>query len=377
MTYLAKIAHLSSVHARNDTRIFTKMCISTVSSGFSVYLVVADGKGNETKSNIDIIDVGVSNGRLDRIFNATRRVFKKALELDADVYHLHDPELIPVGLKLKKQGKVVIFDSHEDVGKQILCKPYLNRYVGKIFSLFYGVFERYACSKIDAVVAATPFIRDKFSRTNKRTININNYPIISELSNSVRWSEKEKEVLYVGAIARIRGIEEIVSALEYTEGIRLNLAGSFCGNDFEKNIRKKTSWGKVNELGFLSRDKVHDVLARSIAGLVTLHPTINYLDSLPVKMFEYMAAGIPVVASNFPLWEKIINESKCGVCVDPLNPKEIADKIQYLVDHPVEAEEMGRNGRKAVADKYSWAMEEKKLISLYNGLIPLRDSGAN
>ena len=120
--------------------------------------------------------------------------------------------------------------------------------------------------------------------------------------------------------------------------------------------------------GFLNRHEVNAVLAKSRAGLVTLHPIINYIDALPVKMFEYMAAGIPVIASNFPLWREIIEGNKCGLCVDPMNSKEIGKAIKYLKDNPKEAEDMGKNGRKAVEDKYNWPLEEKKLLDLYKRL---------
>ncbi len=111
------------------------------------------------------------------------------------------------------------------------------------------------------------------------------------------------------------------------------------------------------------------VLAHSVAGLVTLHPIINYIDALPVKMFEYMVAGIPVIASNFPLWRGIIEGNQCGLCVDPLNPSEIAKAIDYILTHPAEAQRMGENGLRAVKEKYNWDIEEKKLLALYGQLL--------
>ena len=129
------------------------------------------------------------------------------------------------------------------------------------------------------------------------------------------------------------------------------------------------SWEKIDALGYLDRKAVRDVLARSMAGLVTLHPIVNYIDALPVKMFEYMVAGIPVIASNFPLWREIIEGNKCGLCVDPLNPSEIAKAIDYILTHPEEAQRMGENGLKAVKEQYNWSVEEKKLLALYEQLL--------
>jgi len=109
-----------------------------------------------------------------------------------------------------------------------------------------------------------------------------------------------------------------------------------------------------------------------MAGLVTLHPIVNYIDALPVKMFEYMVAGIPVIASNFSLWREIIEGNKCGLCVDPLNPSEIAKAIDYIMTHPAEAQQMGKNGLRAVQEQYNWDIEEKKLLALYEQLLKQR-----
>lgn len=367
---MSRVVHLTSAHPRDDVRIFLKECSSLSAHGHEVFLVVADGRGGEVLNGVNIVDIGLPTGRIDRMLKVTRRAFSKALELDADTYHLHDPELLPTGLKLKRLGKTVLFDAHEDVPKQILAKHYLQPWVRHVLSWGFAHFERYACKCFDGVVTATPFIRDKFLQINPRSIDINNFPMIGELESSVIWQDKAQEVCYVGNIAQVRGINELVLAMEHTRtDVRLNLVGGFSEQQVELKVKSYKGWESVNYLGVQDRVGVREVMSRSIAGVVTLHPISNYLDALPIKMFEYMSAGIPVIASDFELWRTIIEDAKCGLCVDPLNPVSISEAIDYLVSQPEEAREMGLNGQRAVLSQYNWAQEEKKLLVFYDEIL--------
>lgn len=361
-----KIAHLTSVHQRHDTRIFLKMCRSLATAGHDVSLIVADGLGDGRREGVHILDVGKSRGRLDRMWGATRRVLAKALELDCDVYHLHDPELLPAGLRLKHRGKRVIFDAHEDLPRQILSKAYLHPAARSAISMTAGTFERFACRQLDAVVAATPTIRDKFRGMGIEAVDINNFPLLGELDAEVSWGQKANEVCYVGGIGAIRGIKEVIAAMALCgSGAWLNLAGGFPEKQVKTEVEASPGWAHVNELGFLSRAQVRETLSRSVAGIVTFLPFPNHIDAQPNKMFEYMSAGLPVIASHFPLWREIIEGSNCGLCVDPLDPAAIAAAIDRLVENPDLARAMGQNGRKAVHARYNWGVEENKLNVLY------------
>jgi glycosyltransferase involved in cell wall biosynthesis len=363
-----KVAHLTSVHPRYDARIFLKMCCSLAIRNFNIYLVVADGRGNEKKNNVNIIDVGSSKTRMQRIFQTTNRIFKQAKTLDADIYHLHDPELLLIGVKLKQLGKKVIFDSHEDVSLQILSKTYLNKKLGWMISKLYSLFEIWACKKIDGVIAATPTIANNFKQKKLKTVDINNYPILDELvSNKNELSDKKNQFCYVGGLTQHRGIQEIIVAIGEVN-TKLILAGNFNDEEFKKTCENINSWNQINAVGFVDRNEIKTILNESIAGLCTLHPILNYIDSLPIKMFEYMAAGIPVISSDFKLWREIIEENNCGICVNPKSSESITEALIYLKENPKEAREMGKNGRRLIEKEYNWSKEENKLYYFYNNI---------
>lgn len=366
-----KICHLTSAHTRYDTRIFVKMCSSLSKKGYDVSLIVADGKGYELKNGVTIIDIGGKTGnRFSRMTRSVYKVYKAALDLNADIYHMHDPELLLVSLLLKRKGKKVIFDAHEDLPIQILSKPYLSPAFAKLISSVAHHYERFLCERIDAVVAATPFIRDKFIKINPVTVDVNNFPKVEEFVNINTFNFFErKSCCYIGGITKVRGIYEIVDAMGLTESNGdLLLAGNFLEKQVEIDVVKLKGWGKVNELGWLDRQEVVNVLGSSFAGLVTLHPIENYKDALPVKMFEYMASGIPVIASNISLWKDIVSADDCGLCVDPYSSQEIANAIDYLSNNLDVAKMMGARGREAVLRQYNWQVEECKLFELYSKL---------
>ena len=106
-------------------------------------------------------------------------------------------------------------------------------------------------------------------------------------------------------------------------------------------------------------------------GVAILAPSENYKESYSTKMFEYMAAGMPVVTSNFPIYKKVVETHACGICVDPLNTQEIARAFEYLMLNDDEANRMGKNGRSAVEKKYNWMIENNKMLNLYEGLLKI------
>lgn len=363
------VFHLSSAHDRMDTRIYYKQCRSLLAAGHRVTLVVCDGKKNETINCINIVGFKKYSRRISRFLVSTFEILQFSIRNRADVYHLHDPELIPAGLVLRLLGRTVVFDAHEDLSLQILNKPYASHMILKFVSLAFIFFEKVFVKFLSGIIAATPEIERKYSRLNPQTVSVCNFPLLEEFPEVRSHSFKKNEICYVGGLARVRGVTEIISAMALVNGSpTLNLAGEFIDDGLRDEIVKNPGWQSVNELGFQNRSGVVEIYERSRVGLVTLHPLPNYLEALPVKMFEYMAAGLPVICSNFPLWVRIINDHKCGISVDPLDPSEIADAVSYLLDNPEVSREMGRNGRFAIENIFNWSNEAPKLVSFYDDL---------
>jgi len=365
------IAHLTSVHRRDDTRIFHKECRSLASAGYRVTLIVADGNGDANVGDISIRDVDKSATRLGRMANTTRRIYEAAQQLDADVFHFHDPELLPVGLSLKRLGQKVIFDAHEDVAKQIMSKPYIPQYLRTATSVLYGAFEARASTHLDAIICATPSIAETFAKYGAEPTVVANYPILGELAvRDTQSSEKKNTICYVGGMTAIRGVQEIIKAARRTKNeIRLEFAGFFSPAKFEAQIRALPEAKSADFLGWLDRKQVASLMAGSVAGVVTFLPVPNHVDAQPNKMFEYMSAGLPLIASDFPLWREIISEADCGICVDPTDVQAIADAMDELASNRERAVDMGLNGQVAVKQKYNWATQAEKLLALYERLV--------
>ena len=368
-----KIAHLTTAHSPFDVRIFHKECKSISRAGYKVTLIACHER-DETKDGIQIRAVPKSSGRLSRMIRGVWAVYREAVHLDADLYHFHDPELLPAGLLLRMRGKMVVYDAHEDVYADVARKHYIPSAFRHLLATAIGLFETLSARTFSGVIAATPIIARRFVSRKQPRVVVSNYPVLEEFQTaaSVEWCRRSHALAYVGLLSEDRCILEITQAMSLLPSslsATLKLVGNFSPPSFLKQLAAADGWNRTQVLGILDRTAVAEVLADVRAGLVVLKSTPAFIDSLPIKMFEYMCAGIPVIASNFPGFGDIVNGAKCGLLVDPDDPRTIAQAIEFVLTHPQDAEEMGRRGREAVVAKYNWTGEERKLIELYTALL--------
>jgi len=369
-----KVVHLTSVHHAFDNRIFYKECCSLARAGYDVLLVAAHAPGNEVKDGVRLRAVPQPAGRVRRFTVTMAQVFRAAMQEDAEVYHFHDPELMPVGALLKLLGKKVIYDVHEDYAVSMKHKRWLPRPLRAPAALMVRASESMFARLYDRVIAATPTIASHFRTGNVGLVQ--NFPWLTELclEHGVPYAQREPVVAYVGALSDIRGLKEMTQAVHLLAGrcaAQLVMAGGARPGaiaELALAAGQERNDGVVQYLGPQTRPQVGELLGRARIGIVTLHPTENYVASQPTKLFEYMSAGLPVIASDFPLWRQIVESAGCGLLVDPLDPRAIAGAMEWLLTHPEEAEQMGRAGQRAVAERYNWEHEAEALLEIYDGL---------
>jgi glycosyltransferase involved in cell wall biosynthesis len=360
-----KIRHLSSVHSIRDPRIFHKQCKSLAALGYDVGLVACHDRA-EVIDGVRIVPITPPDGRRDRMARVGRELYRAAVRERADVYHLHDPELLWVGALLKLRGFHVIYDVHEDVPKQVMGKHWIPRRARPLVATVVTLVERLAARIVDGIVAATPSIARKFPP--EKTVVVQNFPEASFrlLDGADPPVERTGAFVYAGGLMEIQGVREMAQAFALLpEGMTGTVAGTFHPPALEAEIAHLSGWQRVRFLGQVPRAEILEAIDGARAGLVLNHPTVNYVDAYSTKMFEYMARGLPVVCSNFPLWVEIVAGADCGIAVDPRSPDAIAEAIRTLNEDVALARRLGENGKRAIAERYNWEAELGRLEALY------------
>ncbi|NIA22337.1 MAG: glycosyltransferase [Anaerolineaceae bacterium] len=373
MSTLGKVAHLTSFHPPYDTRVGCRECRALAEAGYEVVIVAACDPSEAAACDIEVRRIPKPKTRPGRLLVTLPGILRAAMREKARVYHFHDPELIPVGLLLKLCGKKVIYDVHEDVPRQVMTFDFLPPMVRRLVSVCVAATEWVGARCFDRIIAATPTIAARFPPG--KTVTIHNYPIADELTTAAPrpYRERPMRVAYVGGLSAYYGLREMVRAMGHLDDLpeaRLSLAGrAFSPPELEDQCRQLPGWERVDFVGWRTREQLSAMLDNSRVGLVVIHPTHNYRQAYPTKLFEYMSAGLPVVASDFPVWRQFVESADCAILVDPLDPEAIAGAVRRLLENPDQAEAMGRRGREAIVQSYNWELEAEKLRECYRQLL--------
>lgn len=369
---MKKVCHLTSLHSSDDTRVFHKECVSLARAGYDVTLV-APGESRE-EDGVHVVGLGEKPaGMLRRNLSPfVRRAYETALAQNCELYHIHDPELLPYARKLKRRGKTVVFDSHEFYTLLVQEKEYIPELLKGAVAAVYGAYERSVLRELDAVVIpCTTYGRNPFAGCARRTVIVDNLPVAGRYPPpKPLYPDAEGTVGYVGRLAAERGITRLVEACALA-GVRLRLAGPVLP-EYLAELRAMPEFACAQYDGVIPYADVPEYCRHFSIGMATLLNIHQYVctDNLPTKAYEYMGAGLPVILSDTPSARAFAAECDCCLCVDPDNPPEIAAAIRSLTDDPARRAKMGADGYRALQENCNWGREEAKLLALYRELLP-------
>lgn len=361
------VAHVSSAHPYTDNRIHYRECRALSEAGFDVTLIATESALVGQPSNVNVIRLP-RRRRVARMIISSLQAVRLALRSKAEIIHLHDPELIPYIPLLRLARRTVVYDAHEDLPVQVLDKPYVSRFTRGPISAATRLLLTIA-SRANLIVAATETIARRFPA--EKTVLVRNYPPLrDEESQPPRGEDRRDIVIYIGALSATRGIAEAIAAAQhpsFPQGWQLHLAGPL-SSDVAALVTEADLTDRVVFHGQLAPLEARDLLLTAKVGLVTLRNTPAYRDSLPTKLFEYFAAGVPAVASDFPLWRSIIEPVGGGVLVDETDPGEIARAVAAYANSPQLWEEHSDKARRAAVESLNWAPEGAVLVAGYERL---------
>ncbi len=367
-----RVLQLSTVHPWDDNRICRKICMSLAEGGFHVMLMAREANSEDSVPPDDV-ELHLLPSPKNRIFRGLMSlgIWRRVMKLHPSVIHYHDPELIPAALLLSLLGYKTIYDVHEDYPENIRIKQWVPRVIRRPLSHLMGLLEKAAGHSSEAVFAVTDQIGRRFPRD--RTLQLRNYPKLAEVeagSKKPISSPRDPPIIFVGGLTDVRGIREMVKGLNLAEHPerRLVMMGSAKDKSLHDWLGRQERQGVLSLRGWCTREEVVEAMAGARCGMLPYLPTRPHVDALPTKLFEYMGAGLPVIASDFPLWRGIIHDQKCGLLVDPTNASEIAKAIDWIYRHPEEARIMGENGRRAIHANLNWDSEARKLLQVYDEL---------
>jgi glycosyltransferase involved in cell wall biosynthesis len=365
---VTRVCHITTVHPVDDHRILHKECAALRNAGYDVTLV-APHERDLVVDGIPVVALrGSARNRLERMLRRPPAAYRAALTLDADLYHFHDPEFLPWGVRLARAGKRVVYDAHEDVPAQIRGKDWIHVRARAIVARAVARIEAACVGRLDAVVSPSVAALDRLRPHQPRAVMVANYPRLDELRPAARWDDRMRAACYVGGITRVRGARELVDAMAHAEG-ELHLAGAISPPALRDELERSPGWPRVRYLGRVQHDRVPELLARMKVGVIPLQPIPAYVDAFPVKLFEYMAAGLPVIATDVPRWREVLEAHDCGVCVPHGSPQRLGAAITSLLDDDVRARAMGERARRAAEERYSWETQASVLVQLYGELL--------
>jgi glycosyltransferase involved in cell wall biosynthesis len=378
-----RIVHVCSGHTIDDARVFHRACVTLADAGYDVHLIgEGTSSGYSVQQGVTIHALAPADSRSERIARSYK-VAELASRLKPDLFHVHEPELLGPIIFLAK-SRPVVWDAHESYLDILDQREWIPAGLRPAAKFVWDKIEKRLLKKCAAVITVTERIAARYRRLHPTVRVIANYPnYIPDDAGDVQ--RIDNTCVFAGGLRSDRGLYQIISALAILRrkgsDIRLLLAGPESEDGFIEKMFRAAAQEGVRDLisyaGVLSKPETSKFIRSGQIGFVTYLPFGNNIAGLPTKLLECMAAGTPVVYSNFDSYAEVAGSSGgAGIAVDPKDPEAIARAIETIVSSPELICRFGENGRNAVRNIFNWEKESEKLIDLYRGIFHPRSAAS-
>ena len=380
-----KYCFFSSLPRKEREVVLYRQARSLMANGFDVYNVVSDNLLEENLQGVNTVPTGYkANNSLNlwkRLFVAPNKLYKKLIEVDADVYHTVNVDQLPICLRLKRKGKKVIFEMQEDHPYSLLWKSNAPRWLLKPIVWLMTKWMGFALKRLDVITCLTHESVDYINSWGVSSKKIHLWGNFPEIRKDYTLSlddymQRENRVLYFGLIYSYSKQEVFLKALSEVSNMKYLVAGRFMGNEIETYkpmIQNMPEWKNVEFIEGFKHEELAGFIQKSTISNVVRDFSVYSKGKRGsfgiIKVFESMEAALPIICSDMPIYRDIMKEYKCGILVDPLNKDQIREAIEYLKTHKEEAWRMGQEGRRAVIEKYSWDALSVRYLEIVNGLL--------
>ena len=371
---MVKVCHIISGYYRIDARVFQRQCKSLHKSNFNVSVLTNDGDPEETIEGIAFYSCEtVYKTRLRTLISGSRQFYEKAKTIDADIYQLHSPELLPLGLKLKRLGKKVVYDAHEHMPMHILEKEWIPKPLRPSLSSLFKLYMEYILPKFDFIITPHSHVLSDLKTKVKNIELIANFPLVKALANFSfeEYANRSNRICYTGTVYPYSNQQLLAYALKNINNVKYDIAG-YIDEDLLTELESILHYTKFKFHGRLAYDKLPEFYNCSTIGYVLYDYKLNLgykLGSYGTnKIFEYMEEGLPFICTDYILWKEICDNYHCGIYVPPGDKHKLEEALTFLTENKEEAYKMGQNGKQAVKDVFNWSSEEAKYVKIFQSI---------
>lgn len=369
---MARILILAATHEPYDNRVYYKETLSLLKRYPQLTMITPAGESFQPAEGVTLKRFSAV-GRWQRI----KTLFQLAKQEDVDLCHCHEPDSLLAGVWLKREkGCKLIYDSHE-----YHPESFSERFPAPLRgTVRRGMlrFERWMVRQCDHVITVNEDLAAKFRGWGAKVAVLPNYPspeLFQEPEGApAATPQRPLHLTYVGTLARTRGVLEVLEVARRLknagEAVQVTIIG--VGNE-AKFTEELKAFARENQLnveltGHVPHDQVAERMRTSDVGMLLLHPLERYMKAEPIKLFEYMACGLPVISYHYPAVEGIMTESLCGEMIKPLDLEAVVATLKEWIRDPERRQSLGENGKKAFRENYNWGVCERRLWKVYEEL---------